>query len=117
MGKDHRQNQKVILTLQLEDGGQDFLEIDIMENGVLLGNSTIFRNGRISLLGIGTNDGKVFHAAKEIIKGEPVRTFNDCYLYVYDTGEKEPLPWEAITFNYKVLDMEVAENQDRFLDK
>ena len=53
---DFREGQKVIATLKIQDKGQDFLELDVLENGVLLSYSPMFSHGRLSLLGIGALD-------------------------------------------------------------
>ena len=68
MKKDYRINQKVITTLKLEDKGQDFIEIDVLENGVIVGSSIIFANGRLSMIGIGTLNGKVYKTFENFIK-------------------------------------------------
>jgi hypothetical protein len=62
MEKDYRENQKVVCTFEIEDEGQDFTEIDVLANGVILGNSVMFSHGRLSLLGIGSNDGKDYYS-------------------------------------------------------
>lgn len=59
--KDNRVGQKVIATLRIEDKGQDFTELDVLENGVLLGDSVMFSNGRMSVMGIGALDGTVYY--------------------------------------------------------
>ena len=116
MEKDFRKNQKVIATIILEDKGQDFIEIDVLENGVILGNSVMFKDGRVSIIGVGTLDGKeywTFNEMKEDLVSRPLATF---YVYIKNTEEKEPLPWEARTINYKIIDVKGAEKPNRFIN-
>ena len=115
MKKDYRKNQKVIATFKLEDKGQDFTEIDVLENGVILGNSIIFEKGRLSIIGVGTLDGIeywTFNEMKEDLKDRPLATF---YIYIKKTGGKEPLPWKAETLNYKIIGVKKPEKPNRFL--
>ena len=116
METDYRKNQKVIATFVLEDKGQDFTEIDVLENGVILGNSVMFKNGRLSIIGVGALDGQefwVFNGIKEGLADRPLATF---YIYIKDTeDEKEPLPWEAKTLNYKIIDVKKPTKPNRFL--
>jgi len=117
MGKDFRKNQKVTATFILEDKGQDFTEIDVLENGVILGNSIIFKKGRISIIGVGTLDGIDywdFNEIKKDLKGRPLATF---YIYLKDTGDKDPLPWKAKTLNYKIINVKKAIKVNRFIHK
>ena len=115
MNKDYRKNQKVIGTLLLEDKGQDFLELDILENGVILGNSILFLKGRLSLLGIGTLDGKKYCTFDDIRKSSIKEDFSGLYVYLRETNKKEPLPWKAKTLNYKITGIKKAEKPDRFI--
>jgi len=115
MNKDYRKNQKVIATFKLEDKGQDFTELDILENGVILGNSIMFRDGRITMIGVGTLDGKeywTFNEMKKDLKDRPLATF---YIYIKNTEEKEPLPWKAETLIYRIIDVKKAIKSDRFI--
>lgn len=118
---DKRKNQKVIATLKLEDDGQDFTEIDVLENGVILGDSPIFSEGRLSLLGIGTTDGREYERNTDFIKRKTERKylkkFKKFVIYFYKTGEKEPVPWKADTFRYDVLEEIKVEKPNRFLKK
>ncbi len=115
---DYRKNQKVIATLVLEDKGQDFIELDVLENGVILGNSPMFAHGRLTLLGVGKLDGVdywTFNQMKEDMADRPLASF---YVYFKDTeSEKEPLPWEANTLKYKIVDTLKAKKPNRFLTK
>lgn len=115
MKKDFRKSQKVIATIVLEDKGQDFTEIDVLENGVILGDSAMFKDGRISTIGVGALDGKeywTFDEMKEDLASRPLVAF---YIYIKDTDEKEPLPWEAKTLNYKIIDVKKAKKPNRFI--
>ena len=112
---DYRKNKKVIATLVLEDAGQDFTEIDVLENGVILGNSVMFAHGQLTMIGVGALDGMdywKFEEIKEDMKDKPLATF---YIYFKDTDEPEPLPWEASTIKYKIVDVIKAEKPNRFI--
>ena len=116
--KDYRKNQKVIIMLALEDRGQDFLELDILQNGVLLGNSIMFKNGRLSLLGIGMEDGIDYYTASEIIESDVSKLrfkLNGLTIYLKDTDKKDPLPWKADILNYKVVGVKKAVKPNRFI--
>lgn len=115
---DHREGKKVLATIEIEDHGQDFIELDLLENGVLLGDSIMFENGRRSLLGIGTDDGMEYHTARKIIQST-IGSIDLAGLTIYlkDTGEKDPLPWEAQTLKYPVKGIKPAENINRFIKK
>ena len=115
--KDYRKNQKVIATFILEDKEQDFTEIDVLENGVILGNSIIFEKGRLTLIGVGTLDGIEYFPFKEIkedLADRPLVTF---YIYFKDTEKPEPLPWEASHFKYRIIDVKKADKPNRFRTK
>ena len=113
---DYRKNQKVIATFILEDKGQDFTEIDVLENGVILGNSIMFSDGRLSIVGVGAKNGQefwTFNGLKEDLADRPLATF---YIYIKNTKDKkEPLPWEAKTLNYKIIDVKKTMKPNRFL--
>jgi len=94
---------KKILTLKLEDKQQDFLNIDVYDNKVIKGNSPIFSQFRLSIIGIGTLDGKEYKTAEELIKDKKINLKVSNYIYYKNTGDKEPVPWEADTFKYKVI--------------
>ena len=113
--KDYRKNQKVIATFVLEDKGQDFTEIDVLENGVILGNSVMFTKGRLSTIGVGTLDGKeywTFNEMKEDLADKPLASF---YIYFRDTEKHEPLLWEASHLKYKIIDVKKVEKPNRFI--
>lgn len=114
---DFRKGQKVIATFTLEDHGQDFIELDVLENGVLLGDSVIFRDGRLSLVGIGALDGTVFKTDAEVVRIPlaKLKMLKGCYVYFYETGAKKPLPWNADTFKYAVTGVKKPKDADRFL--
>ena len=117
MTKDYRKNQKVIATFILEDKGQDFIELDVLENGVILGNSVIFKNGKISMIGVGTLNGNEYWAFDEMKKDlcdRPLATF---FIYIKNTDKKDPLPWKADTLKYKIIDVKKAKKPNRFLKK
>ena len=117
---DYRKNKKVIFTLEIEDKGQDFTEIDVLENGVILGNSIMFENGRISILGIGALTGMPYTTATQLlnIKRTPLfvsRKIENQYIYIKQTGEEDPMPWEAKTLNYKVIGIKMPVKPNRFI--
>ncbi len=116
MNIDYREGQKVVATIELEDKGQDFIELDLLENGVLLGDSIMFADGYISLLGIGSDDGMDYYKAEEIIRSK-VYPFDLTGLTVYikDTGTKDPLPWKARTLKYAVTGIKKAKDANRFI--
>lgn len=113
---DYRKEQKVIATLKLEDMGQDFTELDVLENGVILGNSIMFREGRISMIGLGTLNGKEYWTFKEMKENFVDRPLAGFYIYIKDTEAEEPLPWEAKTLNYKIIDVIKAKKPNRFIN-
>ena len=118
---DYRENKKVVLTLKLEDKGQDFTEIDVLENGVILGNSIMFANGRISMLGVGRLDGLHFITKTQFlnIKMTPAffrKEIRGSHIYIKETSEKrDRLPWDAKTLNYKIVGMKEPANPERFI--
>lgn len=117
MAKDYRQGQKVLMTIEIEDKGQDFIELDVLENGVLLGDSVMFRDGRLSLLGIGSLTGMPYHSKEEVMQTRiGVLKLAGLFVYFKDTGAKDPLPWEANTFKYRVLKAKKPKDADRFTE-
>jgi len=113
---DFRQDQKVVATIEIDDRGQDFIELDVLANGVLLGDSVMFKNGRLSLLGVGALDGMEYHTDTEIIQNRPsALRVADQYVYFYNTGDKKPLPWNASTLKYPVRKIKVAKQANRFV--
>jgi len=113
---DYREGQKVICTIEIEDKGQDFLELDVLQNGVILGNSVMFSHGRLSLLGIGTDDGMEYHHFKAFSAMKKWE-LKGLTIYMKDTGEKDPLPWKATTLNYLVVGVKKAVKPNRFINK
>jgi len=116
---DYRENQRVIGTFVLEDKGQDFTEIDLLENGVILGESIIFKDGRVSMLGVGTKDGKIYRPMK-IVKNDMFRSEKDMkgqYIYIKKTEDIDPMPWDADTLNYKISKTKKALATNRFIKK
>jgi hypothetical protein len=92
---------KKIFKIKLEDNGQDFLELDVLENGVLLGYSPMFMNNRLSMIGIGSLDGMEYLSFEQLKKeGKPSKGTS---IYLKKTGEKDPLPWKTDTLKHKVL--------------
>ena len=110
---DYREGQKVIATIQLEDKGQDFTELDVLENGVLLGNSIMFSHGRLSLLGIGKLNGTKYYDFDELRKNSKL-SLKGLSIYMKNTGEKDPLPWKADTLKYKIVGGKKAIKPNRF---
>lgn len=116
--KDYREGQKVIATIEIEDRGQDFIGLDVLQNGVILGNSVMFSHGRLSLLGIGTDDGMDYHTATEVIQARiGALKLKGMTIYLKDTGEKDPLPWKATTLKYHVIGVKKAVKPNRFIKK
>ena len=93
------------MKIKLEDNGQDFLELNVDKKGIIKGYSVLFEAGRLSLLGIGTEDGEVYLDLSQLLKGQRPK-YKDIYVYIKKTGEKDLLPWEAKTLNYQVVGIE-----------
>lgn len=118
MKKDYRENQKVISTIEVEDQGQDFVEIDLLENGVILGNSVMFSDGRLSLLGIGSLNGSQYYTATEVIQTRiGILKLKGLFIYFKDTSKKDPLPWKASTLNYPIVAIKKPIKPNRFIKK
>jgi len=114
--QDFRKGKKVVLTIELEDKGQDFTELDVLENGVLLGYSSMFMNGRLALVGIGTLNGTTYHTREEVLQlRESLLDLKGLSIYFRETTEKDPLPWEASTLKYKITGLLPVKDADRFL--
>ena len=120
--KDYRVGQKVITTLEIEDKGQDFIELDVLENGVILGDSIMFRNGRQSVMGIGELDGTIYYPFSEKekrfmpdINRKGNGNFKGLSIYIYETGKKKSVPWEAITLKYEIIGKKKVEKANRFI--
>lgn len=116
---DYRKNKKVLATIELEDKGQDFIELDILEEGVMLGDSVMFRNGRISLLGIGALNGDPFYTWQQVVQmREKTLRLDGLYIYFKNTADKkDPLPWNALTLKYKVIRSKKPQKINRFIEK
>ena len=133
--KDYRTNQKVVATIKLQDKGQDFTELDLLENGVILGYSPMFEKGRMTCIGIGDPNGiNCCYPTNILINSEweakdimpPHENLLSCfydtsdtelYVYVYPTDGIVEKPWEAGKLNYKILDISFEpENPDRFME-
>lgn len=114
--ENYAKNQKVIATIELQAKWLNSIELDVLANGVLLGDSSIFRNGRLSLLGIGSEDGKE-HLSFDDIKEEFFEwDLTNLQIYMYLTGTKKPLPWNrpAILLKYKITGVKKS---NRFIEK
>lgn len=117
---DYRRGKKVVLTLTIEDKGQDFTELDVLENGVILGNSIMFSHGRVSLIGAGTLDGMKYSTRDQILQTKLECSFFEkelkgSFIYIKNTEEKDPLPWNARTLNYRITGVKEPVNPDRFI--
>ena len=113
---DYRDGQKVVATIEIKDEGQDFIEIDVLQNGVLLGNSVMFSRCRLSLLGIGTEDGMEYHTATEVIQARiGALKLKGLTIYFKETGTKNPLPWKAQTLKYPVVKIKNPVKPNRFI--
>ena len=112
---DYRLEQEVVALIKLEDEQQDFLELDVLENGVILGESIMFEKGKLRMLGIGTMDGQEWFDHGDI-KEIPEDFFEDFRLFVYFARSSEalPVPWEAQTLKYRVTGVEEGVDVDRF---
>ena len=111
--KDYRKGQRVIATIEIEDKGQDFVELDVLENGVILGNNVMFSHGRLSLLGIGTLDGTTYYDFQRL-RSTYNLSLNGFIIYLKNTGEKELLPWKAKTLKYRIVGIKKAIEPNRF---
>lgn len=114
---DYRVGKKVIATIELEDQGQDPTELDVLEDGIILGYSPIFRNGRLSLVGVGALDGMPFTTDTELLQMRYPSHLKAAgqYVYFYETGTKKPLPWKAQTMKYPVVKIKKALDSKRFI--
>lgn len=116
--KDHRLDQRVLTTFTIEDKHQDFLEIDLLENGVMLGSSIMFQQGRLTLVGIGGKDGLPYYTRTTVLQlRENVLDFekDDLFFYMKETTSPDPLPWKADVLIYKITGQKPATNPDRFI--
>ncbi len=105
-----------MLTLEIQDEGQDFIELEVLENGVLLGDSVIFRNGRLSLVGIGALNGEPFYTDAQVIRSRlGALKLKGLYVYFHETGKAKPLPWNADTFKYAVMRVKKPKDAERFI--
>ena len=115
---DYRTGQKVVATIEVADKGQDFTEIDVLQNGVILGNSVMFSHGRLSLLGIGALNGSPYHTATEVIQTRVgALKIKGLSIYLKNTDEKDPLPWKAQTLKYPVVKIKNPVKPNRFIKK
>ena len=113
--QDFRIGFKVVATLEIEDKGQDFTELDILENGVILGSSPMFSNGRLCLVGIGTEDGMDYFSRDEVLLTKKKLNLKGLSLYMKNTGAKDPLPWEAQVLRYKIIKTKKVVKPNRFI--
>lgn len=90
------------MKIKLEDQGQDFLTLEFDAEGKISGYSPMFAEGRVTLLGIGSFNGTKYFSRDEVL-ADPSRNYAGLYVYIKKTGEKDALPWEASTLNYKVV--------------
>lgn len=93
---------EILYTLKLEDQGQDFTELDILENGIIKGYSILFADDRLTFLGAGSLDGKSY-VPFECLDWNMTDHIMGGYVYFYETGKPKPLPWNASTFKYKIV--------------
>jgi len=96
------------MEIGLEDHQQDFLTLDLLRSGRLLGYSIMFRGGRLSLLGIGTTNGDQYYSLKEVqemLKKRTMPKMRGLYVYLKTTGEADPLPWNATTLKYPITEI------------
>lgn len=96
----------MILNILLEDQGQDFTYINVSTDGVMSGNSVLFADRRLSLIGIGSLGGKIYYTLDELKKGK-FKQSDNLYIYYKNSNEKTPLPWNANVFKYKVTQTKV----------
>lgn len=115
---DYRTDQKVIATLSLEDKFQDFTEIDVLENGVILGQSPMFSEGQLMMVGIGTLNGTVYHSFEELKAANFKEELKGLFIYMKNSGDPDPVPWEARTIKYAIESVNDAPTlPDRFIKK
>jgi len=95
------------------------IELDILKNGVLLGDSVMFKNGRVTLLGVGEMDGNPYYSREEILLSIKPPELNGLFVYMKDTGTKDPLPWdkEASVLKYPVTSLKKPVKPNRFIKK
>lgn len=116
---DYRENQKVVSLIKIEDRHQDFTELDILENGVILGNSVIFSHGRLSLLGVGTDDGTDYYDFKTFLKLSKTtsKKMKGLMIYMKNTGEKDIAAWKSMRLNYPIVSVGKPTKPNRFIKK
>lgn len=115
---DYLIGQRVVALIKLEDQDQDFTELDVLENGVILGDSIMFKEGRLSLVGIGTTDGRVWFDKNDISSIRPSKCKkNGLFVYYIRTGILPPPPWECEVLKYRIESVGKGFRPDRFLKK
>jgi hypothetical protein len=113
---DYRLEQKVIATITIEDKLQDFTELDVLENGVILGQSILFDKGILSMIGIGALDGVPYYDFSELKEsGFDANTIKGLFIYFKNSNEATKAPWMHKTINYKVTGTKPVEKPDRFI--
>jgi len=114
--KDYLKGQRVVALIKLEDQHQDFAELDILENGVILGDSILFEDGRLSLVGIGTSNGRKWFGREDILSIQYSHCEeNELLIYYKPTDTPTPLPWNCGAFKYRVKSVGKGFRADRFL--
>ena len=116
---DYRKNQKVIATLQLEDKWQDFTELDVLENGVILGNSFMFKDWRLSLDWIYDEDYIDRIDWQQLIDKEMRKHIwieRLCLIRIQNTNHDDSKHEEPQFLNYKVTWISEPETPNRFIE-
>jgi hypothetical protein len=74
-----------------------------MENGIIRGYSIMFAKERLALIGIGTLDGKKYYTLKELKEKNFSQDLQGLTIYMKESHKPDPLPWNAMTLNYKII--------------
>ncbi len=116
---DYRKNQKVIATLQIEDKWQDFTELDVLENGVILGNSFMFKDWRLSLVSIHDEDYS-YSIDRDQLNDKDMRKHiwigNICLLRIKETDHDDSQHEKPQFLNYKVTWISEPKTPNRFIE-
>lgn len=116
---DYRKNQRVIATLELEDKWQDFTELDVLENGVILWNSIMFKDWRLSIVWIYDQDyidriDWCQLADKEMRKHIWIERL--CLIRMQDTNHDYSKHEEPMFLTYKITWISEPEKPNRFIE-
>lgn len=97
---------KKICTFQLENNKQNFLEIDLYDNEVLLGSSIMFKDQKLSFVCLASINGKhSFVDMTKILELKKSIKKNKLYIYIYNSNTPKPYPWETTYIIHRVIDI------------